>query len=393
MNSERKLPVVSESAPGRSYASSALRAARHFFTVPRAANAVALADEFQRDERIEAVAVLDEAGRPCGVITRDRLFSLLGKPYGRDILSRTPVGELAEEAPTADAHIGVFALAAESEPGAASPYRALVDEAGRFRGLVSSRDLAEYLSEMTQEDIDLAGRLQERLEAANDDLGGGALRFEAWSRPAKGVGGDFWFARRLGPSLRFFALCDVSGKGVAASLVVSMVWGMLRGYDFGRGLEALALDLNEALVATFHLEKYLTGFFATLDESSGLLSVADMGHAHARLFRKGRHYRLHGKGRNLPLGVEGKIEVSVSRWRLEPGDAIFVYSDGLVEQEDPRGLEFGEARLAALAAEAGPDGALSAAIAGAVDAHRGRIPQQDDMSFVRVAWEPAGPTP
>ena len=100
---------------------------------------------------------------------------------------------------------------------------------------------------MTEQDIELAGRIRERLESANEPTAGEGNRFEAWSR---------------------------SAKGVAVSLVVSLVWGMLRMYDFSRGLPALLVALNEAIVMTFHLEKYLTVFFCIVDPETGTLRSA-----------------------------------------------------------------------------------------------------------------------
>ncbi|HRZ88830.1 MAG TPA: SpoIIE family protein phosphatase [Spirochaetia bacterium] len=374
--------LVLEAEATREYGTTVLKAARHRHFASRDVTATALADELGRRPEVEVLALLDEEGRPAGILTREGLFSLLGKPFGREVLGRTRAWELAESAPRMDCHASLFA-AGTGKAAADSPYRVLVDAEGRFRAILSSRDLAEHLSRITEEDIDLAGRIQERLEAGNEALSNRLYGFEAWSRPAKGVGGDFWYSKRLEDGRAFFALCDVSGKGVAASLVVSLVWGTLRMFDFRRGLYALLRSLNEALVATFHLEKYLTGFFGVYDPRTGVLEAADMGHAHALVFREGRARRLDPGHRNLPVGVEPNLEPVLRRWRLRDGDALFVYSDGIPEQEDAEGGELGERRLAILVQKALRGGrALRDALPGALDLHRGTAPQQDDMSFI-----------
>jgi sigma-B regulation protein RsbU (phosphoserine phosphatase) len=241
---------------------------------------------------------------------------------------------------------------------------------------------------MTQDDIELAGRLQERLmggEGVSDTLRPGRGRVEAWSRAAKGVGGDFYFTKELPDGKLFLALCDVSGKGVAASLIVSMVWGMLKMFDYNRGLHELLVGLNEAIVATFHLEKYLTGIFMIYDPPERHLHCADMGHSHAVLFRAGMPRSMKGPQGNLPLGIEATLDPSVCPYQLEAGDVLLIYSDGLTEQENGQGTEFGESRLVSTAAEALACGEhLRDAIPSALDAHRGGTPQQDDMSFLSL---------
>lgn len=386
-NLEQRHPLISEVEATREYGLTVLKAARHRYYASRETTATALADELGKRPEVEVLALLDEDRRPVGLISREGLFALLGKPFGREVLGRTRAWELAQTAPLLDCHTSLFSA---GERGAeSSPYRILVDPEGRYRAILSSRDLAEHLSRITEEDIELAGRIQERLEAGNEVLESNQYIFEAWSRPAKGVGGDFWYSKRLEGDRAFFALCDVSGKGVAASLVVSLVWGMLRMFDFRNGLATLLVSLNEALVATFHLEKYLTGFFGVYDPGTGLLEAADMGHAHALVFREGRARRLESRNRNLPVGVEPKLSPVLDRWRLRSGDALFVYSDGIPEQEDPRGAELGERRLAALVLEALRGGSsLRSTLPASLDRHRGKTPQQDDMSFILLNLSP-----
>jgi sigma-B regulation protein RsbU (phosphoserine phosphatase) len=198
-------------------------------------------DELQRDPAIDVLALLDQDGKALGVLTRRRLLSLLGMPFGRDLLGRSSVQELLEPAKIVDANRDVFSVAAEligkgEDASKDVEWSLLVDEAGKFRGCVSRADLASWLSRMTQEDVELAGSLQERLVAGFDRFDLKGFRGEAWSRSAKGVGGDLYFTKALAGDRSFTALCDVSGKGVAASLVVSMVWGMLRAFDIERGL-------------------------------------------------------------------------------------------------------------------------------------------------------------
>jgi len=375
----------------RIYSTSILRAARHFRAVRGTAPVLSLIAAFQDEPETLVVAVIDEADRVTGIVRRDHLFDLVGKPFGRDLLKRAPVAEVAESASTIDAQAELFGIAESVLHGTAEPgtqYFPLVDADGVFLGTLGSQDLANYLSRMTSEDIRLAGQLQDRLMAGKDLTGGQGWFMEAWSRSAKGVGGDFYFSRLLPDGRAFLALCDVSGKGVAASLIVAMVWGMLQMYDFASGLEELLIRINESVIATFHLEKYLTGIFMIYEPGERRLLVADMGHSHAFLLRAGKAYPLRGRQSNLPVGIEHEIKPLISAWRLEAGDLLVTYSDGITEQENPEGLEFGERRFASLVARVSKaKERLSTRLPRAFDAWRDGTPQQDDMTFLAMSIE------
>jgi phosphoserine phosphatase RsbU/P len=382
---EPELRFLAKAGTLRMYSSSALHAARHFYYAREDAGILGLAEDFQDLPGLPVAAIVDRDGAARRVLRRDRLFGLLGKPFGREVLGRSLASELAEELPIFDAHADLFAVA-ERMLGGEDEYCLLVGEGGRFHGVLAVQDLANYLSRMTQEDIELAGRLQERLMASSALPGGIAgCAVDAWSRPAKGVGGDFFYTRRLPDGKLFLTLCDVSGKGVAASLIVAMAYGMLESFDYGLGLRALVRALNDAVVRSFHMEKYLTGVFLIFDPRTRRLLCADMGHSHAILFRRGRPRSLKGPRGNLPIGVELELDPAVFPYRLEASDELLVYSDGLVEQEDPSGAEFGERRLVSTAAAAIARGEqLRRSLPAALDAFRRGVPQQDDMSFLSL---------
>lgn len=379
--------------PERFYSSSALRVARHFWRTGAMVRVLDLADDLQKRPEVEVIGVVDEDGRIVGVVLRERLFALIGKPFGREVLQRSLVREVTEAAWTFHAHMDIFALAQkirirETSGESDDAYFALVDGEEKLQGILSAQDLSEHLSRITQDDIELAGRLQERLLASAEFPTKRGYRLEAWSRAAKGVGGDFYYARELAGGKIFGTLCDVSGKGVAASLIVSLVWGILRAYDFRHGLRDLLVSLNKAIVETFHMEKYLTGFFMIFDPENKRVICADMGHSHVMLLRGGRILAVRSGKQNLPIGIEQEIEVTIQAIRLRGGDSLFAYSDGIIEQENAGGLEFGERGLIGALLSKGQSslgGSLQRTLPAAIDAFRSGTPQQDDMSFLLLA--------
>jgi len=381
----------------RSYGTSISKVARHFGMVDQHARILEVADELQQRTDLPVLGVVDDQGRPVGFVTRDQLFATLGKPYGRDILSRSPIRDLCFAARSFYRHANLFIIVEELSAGAtisdALGHFVLVDDQGRFAAIFSNHDLMGFLSRMTQEDIEMASRLQERMIGTSAREAGEGWSFHAWCHPAKGVGGDFYFSRQLADGRWFMTLCDVSGKGVAASILSSMVWGMLSMYDFRLGLKTLVSRLNEAVISTFQLERYLTGVFMVWDPSTKRLIWADMGHSHITIGRQGRIKFLSGSQSNLPVGLEPGIDPAICAATLGPGDRIFVFTDGITEQENPSKEEFGEARLFDLLKGQGPEtreaSILAERIPLSLETWRQTIPQQDDMSFVLLELENA----
>jgi sigma-B regulation protein RsbU (phosphoserine phosphatase) len=391
MQREEKTPPPPQvENPVRSYPNSIQKLARYFGTVYEDETISTLADTLDRDRRVAAICVVDHDQRPRGIVKRDKLFLILGKRFGRDLMGERMVREAAENAPVFSGETNILAVSqslsaamknvnAETE----NNYIVLTGGDGTFTGMLSFQDLSNYFVDMTNRDIGTASLLQERFLANTGEITDKRIRVNAWSLPAKGVGGDFYFIKNLGETLFFAALCDVSGKGISASLVVSMVWGFLRAHTINRGLGNMLSELNDIMVSTFHMEKYLTGFFLVGDSEKGILQFADMGHSHAAFIRNRIVHSLEKAGVNLPIGVELNIKPAICRLRIKPGDALLVYTDGITEQDNPGGEEFGSERLLDLALKCQSDGKeMEDLLPSAVEEFRKNIPQLDDMSFL-----------
>jgi sigma-B regulation protein RsbU (phosphoserine phosphatase) len=364
--------------------------AKYFFQIDEGENILETADLLNSLPDIPALCVTDGESRPLGVIRRDRLFLLLGKRFGREVMGKSPVREAAEKVPVFSGETNILMILQflNFKTGAGTMYAGneyilLVDARGKFTGMLSLGDLSDYMVDMTNKDIALAALLQERFLASVDDIKDFRVTVNAWSSAVKGVGGDFYCIKRINGDKFFASICDVSGKGIAASLVVSMVWGFLGAYNMTDGLKHMLITLNASIVQTFHLEKYLTGFFLIYHASKHCLQIADMGHSHAVLIRRNVIHRLTKSNVNLPLGVELDINPRIYRFTVQPGDALLVYTDGIPEQDNPEGEEFGDKRLIALARGCiAGERALDAAFPPAITGFRRHTPQHDDMSFL-----------
>jgi len=383
--------------PEKVYSSSLLRVAENFDFVSSDDRVVDLAAAFQNAPEQMAVGVCDPEGRVTGVVTRVHLFGLLGKPFGREVLGRKTVADIVEHVPSFDMNDNLFSTAEslhESMDRSTLHYYLLTDTAKTFRGIFSSKDLLAFLSRMTQEDIRLAGQLQERLVKSRTSEAGEGWSVEAFSQSAKGLGGDFYHVIPLSDGRLFFALGDVSGKGAAASVLTSLLWGILQFYDYRKGLRKLLAQVNEALIRTFHLEKYLTGVFGIYHPERREVTWADMGHGHGCLVResKARPLRFSGpsgaSGMNLPLGIDLDLDPQVYRIRLQQGDLICLYTDGLSEQENAAGEEFSETRVVRTACHhSSQPQALPDILLNALMKHQGRLPRLDDVTWFQLRAE------
>ncbi|HYN40339.1 MAG TPA: SpoIIE family protein phosphatase [Thermoanaerobaculia bacterium] len=164
--------------------------------------------------------------------------------------------------------------------------------------------------------------------------------------PSRAVSGDFYTlaVRKDGAECVVF-VADVSGKGIAASLLTASL----------EALSAVPLATGEAPDKVFETvagllfdrtppERFATAFLAVLEVASGSLSFVNAGHTAAILLRaSGEPVLLKSNGVPLGLLPDAKYRAGVAA--LEPGDSLMVYSDGLTEATDPDGEEFGVTRL------------------------------------------------
>ena len=304
---------------------------------------------FQDEEKkITAVAVVDDNLYGKGTIVRKELASLLSKPFGREVLRKRPVSRVIT--PTKSflntQHLFIVSdeLDAEVKSGE-EHYFLLIDKTGRFKGIFSTQDILIYLSNLTQNDITLAHSLQTRMVKERLAVLTADLEIVGSSHTAKGVGGDFYSAKKITNTRWILSLCDVSGKGVAASIVTAMLYGILESYDFRYGLVEFVRKLNHSIFSTFNAEKYLTGIFMLFDEETARLKILDMGHSFISLIRDGRLHKINTSADNLPVGITPHIDPQMGVITLQRRDIVVLVTDGLSEQKNNQGIEYSMNRM------------------------------------------------
>ena len=161
--------------------------------------------------------------------------------------------------------------------------------------------------------------------------------------PCLAVGGDYFDVFPLGDHRTAFLLADVSGKGLGAALVTTMLQGVLSGMTLGTDPALLFNHLNRFLCNHGEVGRYATMFFAILDEN-GTLDYINAGHPSPILIRRGIAEEAFTEG-SFPVGLVPEAEYLATRIKLEPGDTLVLFSDGVTEAMNPSEELFGVARL------------------------------------------------
>lgn len=203
--------------------------------------------------------------------------------------------------------------------------------------------------------------------------------------PARAVGGDLFNVLQRRPGEVCFAVGDVSDKGIPAALFMAVT--DIHFEAAARDLadpEAVLARVNDALVAEDRANMFVTLVCGVLDTRSGRVSLAIGGHTRPLLVpARGAPSYLQGELGTV-VGVVPGLSFRRHDLRLEAGDALVLYTDGVTEAHDPAGALFGEERLLEhLSSRCGeePRG-LAEGLREAVRAFAGSAPQFDDIAIL-----------
>ena len=221
---------------------------------------------------------------------------------------------------------------------------------------LSHADLfAEALErERLARELALAREVQERLLPQSLPVLDG-LDLAAVEQPAREVGGDYYDAVSLGDDCAGVIVADVSGKGAAAAFYMAEMKGIFQSASrLTRSPSEFLAQANEALSPSLQRGAFVSATYAVIDAEKGTVSLARAGHCPAILSRDtarpdGGRWLLRGDGLAIGLDRPGRLFRQTLREQtvaLAPGDALVLFTDGLVEARNPAGEEFGYDRLA-----------------------------------------------
>ncbi|GAB4431275.1 MAG: PP2C family protein-serine/threonine phosphatase [Chloroflexi bacterium OHK40] len=238
--------------------------------------------------------------------------------------------------------------------------------------------------ELIRRDLAIARELQQRLYPP-PPLTGTDLHIASRSEPARETSGDFYDFIDLDNGLLGIVVADVTGKSIAAALMMALARSTLRSVARRHGPPADVLhDANEALCRDHSAHQMITAFYGVLDTRTLTLRFSNAGHPYPLLRRNGTLLELEQPG--LPLGARPDARYGEQVLHLQPGDQLYLVSDGLIEERNHRRELFGYERLCAAITGADPlvpERAIEQ-LWQAVAGFRGETEQDDDITVVVI---------
>lgn len=219
------------------------------------------------------------------------------------------------------------------------------------------------------------------------------LPTDAWfsvcgsSQPAAQVGGDYFDVRPAEQGGWSIVVADVSGKGVSSALMASLLQGaFVAAHHRPEAMVDHLERVNRFLLERMEGEKYATVFYAIL-QPDGLLHYANTGICPPAVVRtNGKIERLESNG--MPLGLFEEATYELGQLRMEKGDVIVAFSDGVEDSTNAAGDHFGKARVRESLVLGGTPNQLHVRLRDAALAFAGQAPQADDLTVVAFGYRP-----
>lgn len=205
--------------------------------------------------------------------------------------------------------------------------------------------------------------------------------------PAKEVGGDFYDFFFVDEKHLALVIADVSGKGVPAALFMVNAKNLVKNRAIARGCVSpgeILFDINNQMCEGNVEEFFVTMWLCIIDLSTGKGAVANAGHEHPAVMRKGGKFELDIYKHSIALAVYPNIKFADKEFQMEPGDAVFVYTDGVTEATDAEMTLFGNDRLIS-ALNKDPNARANKILSNVkadIDSFVGDIPQFDDITMM-----------
>jgi sigma-B regulation protein RsbU (phosphoserine phosphatase) len=239
--------------------------------------------------------------------------------------------------------------------------------------------------ERMEKELDLAAQIQrDFLPKADPPLPN--FEIHGLNIPCQQVGGDYFDYIRVDPNHLGVVIADVAGKGVSASLLMASLRASLHAeVGSGHSLDVMARKLNDFVCRSSGTSSFITFFYGEIDTGTGELRYLNAGHNPPVI--------LNAAGRREPLGACGMClgmfpdsEYECRSTRVEPGDIVLLYTDGVTESRNSDKEEFGEDRLIdfILRRREVPAASVIKGLRAELAAFSGSEARDDDMTIVLI---------
>ena len=214
----------------------------------------------------------------------------------------------------------------------------------------------------------------------------------ALMNPAREIGGDFYDLFLIDEDHLALVIADVSGKGIPAALFMMISKTILQNCAMlGKSPGEILTLTNEALCNNNEAEMFITAWIGILEISTGILTCANAGHEYP-FIRRGDRFEMIKDKHGFIIGGLRDMSYQEYTLQLQPGDTIFVYTDGVPETHDPDQQMFGMEKLEEVINENPDDDCrqIIDRVWNAVEDFSREAPQFDDVTMLCVRY--LGPT-
>jgi sigma-B regulation protein RsbU (phosphoserine phosphatase) len=251
--------------------------------------------------------------------------------------------------------------------------------------LHNSRTHEESLVQMRlRHDLALAAQIQKSF-LPREVIAVEGIDLFAEYRAAYTVGGDFYDLLWVGPDRLAVFIGDISGKGISGALLMARISSELRVAALAHVDPVKVLTvMNEATLGRDQPEHFFTAIYFTLDVKSGDIVLANAGHPTPYSRKADGTVVPISEGRGCAVGILDDPGFFATSLRLDHGDSLVLYTDGVIEAASADGALYGEERLEACLAGAGPrpPGIIAEHILRSVEEHAARGPVNDDLTLL-----------
>jgi sigma-B regulation protein RsbU (phosphoserine phosphatase) len=232
-------------------------------------------------------------------------------------------------------------------------------------------------------ELELAAEMQSML-VPRDLPNNTRVQAAGWYQPHSEVGGDYYDLITLNDDELVVCVADVSGKGIAAALLMSNFQANLRAsVRHATDLTELTHELNTKVHGSARGERFITLFVGHINLRTRMIRYVNAGHNAPLMHAAGSITSLHDG--SIALGMMPQLPfLRVGEAAIPPDATLLCFTDGLVEQEDAEGTAFENKPLIDALKGASHNGAaaVNSAVIAAFDAHRNGLPYLDDIALL-----------
>ena len=241
-----------------------------------------------------------------------------------------------------------------------------------------------------EEELELARTIQDSALPKNFIFPRKDFEIFATMDPAKEVGGDFYDFFFTDKNQFVLVIADVSGKGIPGALFMMRSKTAIRGIaEKGNSPSEIFYQVNNLLCEGNDAEMFVTVWIGIIDLETGLMQCANAGHEYPTLMHPGGEFELIKDKHSLALAAMPGIRAKEYEMQLQPGDRLFVYTDGIPEAINEKTEQYGSERLIDVLnrVKDEPMDVILPAVRDDISAFVGNADQFDDITMLGFTWK------